>query len=649
MEVLKVFNKHLSSLYIVSDPDGLLNDETILMELQKRNITVIEMQDVISFRYIFETKYRDAILKRELYLIVRIDKDMLNAIPYDLLKIGATHRLGLSALFPKLSYPVLKQLDVRDIDALYTVYEQYQGSSSNNDTIDFLLKKVYKVHLNTIENTTDFIKFLLSYHYRGVLFPKVLVDFLIKEIEQIQELKGLPVEQLVQSRSFFYSYLQGEWYEYINQLRQEQDVIKDPISSNSFYHHSHPFSDPDVRRLLNDLFLENKLKPIKKVSGEVLPVWVDPGVIIDETADKVEKINYFFDKIDEEINKVSTHKVWLNIAKLYGELSHLINQVEGSLNKDTKQRYRNLSNRTNHKFEVWMFEKYPTLYNMPSYPKPVIVHQIPHYLERLEKRKVALIVLDGMNFAQWSQIKQSLFNHDFQVEEDGVFAWVPTLTSVSRQAIFSGEMPMMFSESIHTTNKEDKLWKTFWEDKGVPKRSVSYQRALGQGVFDIDQIEAITNKNIKVAGLVVDTVDELTHGAIQGHRGMAAELDVWLKDGYLVNLLNGLSEAGFSIFITSDHGNTECEGIGRISDGVLVQSRGERVRIYKDKTIRDKRANEYSLIKWPNIGLPEGMNVLLANEKKAFIPRGKQAVSHGSISLKEVIVPFSEVIPLNKQ
>src|SRR5699024_5181385 len=217
----------------------------------------------------------------------------------------------------------------------------------------------------------------------------------------------------------------------------------------------------------------------------------------------------------------------------------------------------------------------------------------------------------------------AFFNHDFQVEEDGIFAWVPTLTSVSRQAIFSGKMPMMFSDSIHTTNKEEKLWKTFWEDKGIPKQKISYQRALGQGTFDINQIEAITKKNIKVAGLVVDTVDELTHGAIQGHKGMAAELDVWLQNGYLLELINSLYVAGFTVFIASDHGNTECKGIGRISDGVLVQSKGERVRIYNDESISDERAKEYSLVKWPNIGLPEEMNILLANENKAFIPKGQ--------------------------
>src|SRR5699024_2146888 len=157
---------------------------------------------------------------------------------------------------------------------------------------------------------------------------------------------------------------------------------------------------------------------------------------------------------------------------------------------------------------------------------------------------------DGMNFTQWSQIKQALSKNDIHVEEDGIFAWVPTLTSVSRQAIFSGKMPMMFADSIGTTNKEEKQWKTFWEDRGIPKKNVSYQRALGQGRFEREKVEAIAKRNITIAGLVVDTIDELTHGAIQGHEGMGAEIDIWMKNGYLNDLVNGLFKEGFSVFIT---------------------------------------------------------------------------------------------------
>jgi hypothetical protein len=72
-------------------------------------------------------------------------------------------------------------------------------------------------------------------------------------------------------------------------------------------------------------------------------------------------------------------------------------------------------------------------------------------------------------------------NRDLIMRESAVFAWIPTLTSVSRQAIFSGRPPFYFPASIYSTNHEEKLWKKFWEECGLSRMDVSYQRGLGDG------------------------------------------------------------------------------------------------------------------------------------------------------------------------
>src|SRR5699024_11563494 len=107
---------------------------------------------------------------------------------------------------------------------------------------------------------------------------------------------------------------------------------------------------------------------------------------------------------------LSTYKAWIEIAKLYGELSYLFHQISNKLNEDLHENYQNLSNQMNLDFEKWMTEKYSTLYNIPYYPSPVMVDKIAHYLASLKRDKIALVILDGMNFGQWSQIKQALFN-----------------------------------------------------------------------------------------------------------------------------------------------------------------------------------------------------------------------------------------------
>ena len=102
---------------------------------------------------------------------------------------------------------------------------------------------------------------------------------------------------------------------------------------------------------------------------------------------------------------------------------------------------------------------------------------------------------------------------------------------------------------------------------------------------------------------------------------------------------------GFDVYLTADHGNTASTGIGRPNEGVLAETRGERVRIYRDQKLRDQAALEYSSICWPQIALPQDWFVLLAKSGEAFVREGEQVISHGGITMAEVIVPFVQIRP----
>ena len=105
-----------------------------------------------------------------------------------------------------------------------------------------------------------------------------------------------------------------------------------------------------------------------------------------------------------------------------------------------------------------------------------------------------------------------------------------------------------------------------------------------------------------------------------------------------------LIDEGFTVFLTSDHGNVWAQGIGRPSEGVLVDTRGERARIYTDPAflaMAEQQAPD--AIKWTNVGLPDQVKALLAPRLDAFLNVGHQAVCHGGMALEEVIVPFVEI------
>ncbi|MCP4358777.1 MAG: BREX-3 system phosphatase PglZ, partial [Chloroflexi bacterium] len=235
------------------------------------------------------------------------------------------------------------------------------------------------------------------------------------------------------------------------------------------------------------------------------------------------------------------------------------------------------------------------------------------------------------------------------------------LTSIARQALFAGQPPQLFPQSWQTTDKETQRWQKFWQEQGLPSGAIGYARNLGTRVIQSNQsdptidetditlepktLAIIENPKMQVAGLVVNTVDSISHGMQLGTAGMHQQIRLWMtQQRYLTRLVQKLLDQKFTVFLTADHGNVLAEGIGRPNEGSLVETRGQRARIYTDPAFLDlARQQMPEIIGWSNIGLPTGLQVLLAPKLKAFLNSGEQAVCHGGIALEEVIVPFVHI------
>jgi hypothetical protein len=144
--------------------------------------------------------------------------------------------------------------------------------------------------------------------------------------------------------------------------------------------------------------------------------------------------------------------------------------------------------------------------------------------------------------------------------------------------------------------------------------------------------------------LVIEKVDKIMHGMQLGMAGMHNQLRQWCSKGFLSNLIEYLLHHNFQIWLTSDHGNIECEGIGRLSEGSVSDTRGEKVRICPTKELRAQVSQlAPEAICWEPVGLPEGYFPLVLEGFKAFQPIGSNTVTHGGISVEEVIVPFVKI------
>jgi hypothetical protein len=147
----------------------------------------------------------------------------------------------------------------------------------------------------------------------------------------------------------------------------------------------------------------------------------------------------------------------------------------------------------------------------------------------------------------------------------------------------------------------------------------------------------------KVLAMIVPTIDEMAHGAIGGG-ALQAQVTHWTRTGWLAEGIDSLLDEGFEVWLTSDHGNLECVGTGRPNEGVLAEQRGVRARVFSDEAVRTMIARDYpNSIPWPNAGMPDDYLPLLSSGRTAFASKGEVVVSHGGISIEEVIVPLVRI------
>lgn len=667
--ILQHFQEPLHRLTLVADHDGLMLEEELLAAIRQNGFDLLPFEDHVAFRYAYEAHYRqhwDEGLNTELVVILRSPGAGLRSLPYDLLQSGRMLTFGLPDLFPKLSYPVVRELDRAYLQALYNAYQRYDGSEMGDRASTlFVLKHAFGAVPELIKSRADLLKLLLSRHARGERVPSRLDAMLLKTLRRIPELASWPLKDLLGSAQAFLDFLQERWPGY---LAAQQPAEKLTRESGPSYDISHPlpFDDPDVRVYVDNLFLEGKLKPVSLPDDWVVEGWAQVGVEVDEQAYELRRYAGLIAHLEDELPTAeATHRAWMQFAVAWAELTVLHHRLTSALDREAVDRYRALHLEVEARFASWMRMRYHTLHSLPFLPIPTVVHHIPDFLASYRAQhagcRLALVVVDGLALDQWTLVQDIWAEeaHDWSFEQNTAFAWVPTLTPISRQAMLAGTAPQFFPGSWQTTNQELAHWLCFWRKQGLHPANVGYLRNLGvkalkdDGTLLVDdkvELEAeveelLGNGRVQVAALVINTVDNIMHGMQLGTAGMHQQIDLWLtRHRYLTQLVTRLLQASFTVYLTSDHGNVWARGIGRPREGVLVEKRSQRARVYTDPAFAQLgKEQSPTAVEWSNVGLPDQVHVLLAPQLDAFLDVGEHAVCHGGIALEETIVPFVRI------
>jgi hypothetical protein len=637
--ILKNFMPKISRLTLVADPDGLLTEEGMLSAIRERGFDLMSFDDAIAFRFAYESQYRsrwDKGQNTDLVVVLRSAEQQLNKLPFDLLKVGRPLTFALHQLFPKLNYPVIAGLDRAYLDAVDEAYQKRDGDQlTERETKEFVLIECFSIVPKLLKKPVDLMKVLLSLHSRRVRLPDFLVDYLLESLKKDPTFASWPLAEIIPVRESFLRFLQDEWAAFL--AAQADASVTCRV----------PFGHEDVRAYIDTFFLEGSLTPVEQEKPVKLPAWAQTGVKHDPRADALRRFRGLWRKFEAELPTADvSHKEWQQAAQRWAELVVLRWECDESLEAADRTSWAELQELVEDAFGKWMMNRYGSLHNLPYHQQPVMVHQISRFMavERTRKKieKIALLVMDGLALDQWLLLRKSLEACDkaWRFQESTAFAWVPTLTSVSRQSIFAGEPPLYFPDSLATTSKEKNHWLRFWEDKSVQRVSVDLVTNI-DGPNDPKLETALGNSRLSVLGIVWNKVDEIMHGMQMQTAGMHNQVRLWASQGHLQELLARLHSEGFAVYLTADHGNVTATGVGNPREGVLAETKGHRVRVYDRSEFLEEVASTFpASLRWPNYGLPPARHVLLAAGLKAFTDVGDEVVSHGGIALEEVFVPF---------
>ncbi len=651
--ILQNFAPQVTRFTIVSDPDSLLLEESLSQAIRARGFDVQVYENSIQFRYLYETSYRprwEAGEPIELVLIVCAEPSQVEQLPYDWLAQARRLHFSLSGLFPDLNYGMVAALDRSLLDRLYQAQEtQRPGKLGEQASRDFILRHVFEIVPEMIQQPEDGLRFLLRRHYNRLFLPPMLEAHLIQVLSNKPAFAEWPLSQILPDRQAFLAFLQERWPIYLEYAAKDMALKEIPQNYTLSIPGPEllPFGHNDVRIYIDNLFVEGLLTPLENVRSQVISKsWMAVGIQQSVSANRLQRIERLLGMLEQNLpSDLHTHTDWTSFALRWAECSYLWHNMADGEKKKFQAAYQRLQSTIAVNFQGWLQKRYGGLASLPG---TVMVNHVARQMRsqyEQDREKSALVVIDGLSLAQWVELRQVLAEQcpKLEMDENAIFAWVPTLTSVSRQAIFSGRAPFYFAASIHTTtDKESALWAQFWAEAGLQATQVAYLRGLGDpDSFDKvkDMLASYSPHSI---GLVVDTVDKIMHGMQLGSAGMHNQIRQWAQQGFLASLLTLLNQAGYTIYLTSDHGNIEAAGCGKPNEGATADLRGERVRIYPTEELRTKtqQTNFPNTLAWKPVGLPANYFPLIAPSQQAFIAFGEKTVAHGGIDLEEVIVPF---------
>lgn len=335
-------------------------------------------------------------------------------------------------------------------------------------------------------------------------------------------------------------------------------------------------------------------------------------------------IEEYLSKKNTEMHEVASlarnYKDWCLVACLKAFIDYTAARFDIDIKTDD----------VNKRFVDYILTNFGKLSSSIDSDGPVLVTHAMEYMHD-HSDKFVIIVMDGMSEFDWYIISQSFENISYKKAD--IFAMIPTTTSISRQCLLSNKYPSQLQEP----------WKQTKEKNMFVECAISYEYTRDQIGYERGY-DADFSTFVKCAAIIINDVDDMVHAQKHGRPGMLNDIRLLTKNGRLATLVKRLLKKGFDVYVSSDHGNTPCTGMGKlIKTGVEVETKSRRMIVLKDFADKQKLLEQYKLIDYPKYYLKKDFDYLICDIGCSFDAHGEGVMSHGGITVDEVIVPFIKI------
>ena len=408
-----------------------------------------------------------------------------------------------------------------------------------------------------------------------------------------------------------------------NQILEDirEKVFKKKLSINDYLksYQSSSLISEDIT-ILEELYKKPQLRILSQIETTKV---IEEIRTVSRTVNS-KQVNALIEEIRTILNQPNSETKWFEIVRKLSVLLTL------EIPWEELNTLIDIEKEINSPFQDYLKHCYSSLHSSNYFKSPKIVSKILPFIANQKIEKQALLVIDGMAYWQYEMLKKELDNSLIS-NEGSTYAWIPSITQLSRQSIFRGAYPDSGYKQDPTN--EERLFKAFWKKEGVSETMIGYTHDIPESL----------NYSLSKHAIVITDLDDQMHDA--SDLGMLRVTTNYLfQKNSIKTLINDLTDNGYTVYLTADHGNIQAKGYGALKASEKLGTNQSGSRSERHLEYSKLELAKYFMENNPDLN-GQAVNddhVIYMTSDLAF-SRKKTTVTHGGSHILEVIIPFIEL------